>query len=199
MKHILLTSIILISLASCKAQQIITPIFNNPTPAHTPNNYYKDVDGDFDKFIGTWKFQNTDAEFIIELRKELHYLTPSNYYKDLLIGEYLYKKNNIIQINTLENMDNSLISGYQHSVSGKNIIHKANTPVCDACTIQERRVQLLISLPNHNHIMGWLTLRHIIDNGIEKLEATINNASIMGYDMIDFNKMPWGNFTLIKQ
>jgi hypothetical protein len=47
--------------------------------------------------------------------------------------------------------------------------------------------------------MGYLTLRHIMDNGVEKLEARISNASIMGYYQTSYEEMPFGEFVFVKQ
>lgn len=201
MKNILLTSIILMSLISCKAQTIIVPIFSTENIEKNPNYYLKDVNNDFDKFEGTWSYfdLSTNTEFTIELKKELHYLSPSNYYKDLIIGEYYYKKNGAIIMNTMSDIDNPSISTGNHNISGYSILNKNNTPFCDTCDITERRVQLLIRHTIEADVMGYLTLRHIMDNGIEKLEARISNASIMGHSQTSYEEMPFGEFVFVKQ
>jgi hypothetical protein len=202
MKNILITSILLLSLISCKAQTIITPIFNNATPTNNSNNYFKDVANDLNKFEGTWKHidTSTNSEFIIELQKKIMVNdNDGSYIYDTLIGEYFYKKNGNIIMDTLADIYNASITASGHKIDGNNILHKYNTPRCDSCDSSERRVKLLITHQTETDLMGYLTLRHIMDNGIEKLEARISNASIMGYSQTSYEEMPFGEFVFVKQ
>jgi len=201
MKNILYISMMLLSLASCKAQTIV-PIFSTDDIPNNSNYYHKDVANDLNKFEGAWKYEDTstNTEFTIILQKKLMVNdNDGSYVYDMLIGEYFYKKDGAIIMNTLTNINNSSTTGYDHNISGSNILHKFNTPRCDACTAPERRTKLIINHPTETEIAGYLTLRHIVDNGIEKLEAINTNASIMGYTQANYNQMPFGEFVFIKQ
>ena len=200
MKQITLISIVILSIFSCKAQQNIIPIFDNATPTHNPNNYYKDVDNDFDKFEGTWRFQNSSMEFKIVLVKK--YAVNDNYGSyiyDMLIGEYLYSENNNVIVNTLSNISNPQITGFEHNIGGLSILNKAMYPRCPDCDISERRVQLLISDPSDRDKSGWLTLRYFVENGVEKLEANVEDESMMGNPTNPRLAIPDGNYILTKQ
>jgi len=203
MKNILTISILVISLLSCKAQQIVTPIFGNASPPNNPNNYQKDVDNDFNKFVGTWKYQDTTIEFIIKLKKEEQINDNyGSYIYDCLVGEYLYKENGTIIVNTLSDFDDPAISGYGHKITGKSIIGKNHSPHCDDCSIVERRMRINMDNPNHPEGSGQLILRHINDNGIEKMEVILYDASSQyhreGTPRNTLGITP-GTFTFIKQ
>jgi hypothetical protein len=201
MKNTLITSILLLSLISCKAQTIV-PIFSTDDIPESSNYYHKDVANDLNKFEGTWKYidASTNTEFIIELQKKTMVNdNDGSYIYDTLIGEYFYKQNNIIITNTLADINNTSITVNSHKISGYSILHKYDNPHCDTCTTSERRTQLIISHPTEKDVMGYLTLRHIVDNGVEKLEAKITNASISGYTQASFSQMPFGSFVFVKQ
>ena len=136
-------------LSSCKTQQIV-PIFDNPPPIQDPNSYFKDVDNDFDKFEGTWEFQDTLREFTIKLEKEEAVDdNDGSYISDMLVGEYLYKENNVELVNTLSDINDPSITGYKHNIAGKFLINKFMNPECDDCTVSERRVKLTINNPTN--------------------------------------------------
>ncbi|MDH7446342.1 DUF6705 family protein [Aquimarina sp. 2201CG14-23] len=54
--------------------------------------YYKDVNGVFNKFIGTWKHQVTNELFEITFRKVEKYV-GGNYDSDRLVGRFKFVKN----------------------------------------------------------------------------------------------------------
>lgn len=95
MKQIL-NILLLLSILSCKAQTIIVPLGSGQDFEKTPNYYLKDVNNEFGKFAGTWKYQNGNTQIIFKLKKEEHYQAASNYnYVDLLVGEYQYIQNGV--------------------------------------------------------------------------------------------------------
>jgi len=198
-----LTFILIISLLSCKAQQIIIPLAGPEDYQNNPNYYLKDADNDFNKFEGTWKYQNGNTEFIIELQKK-EYINDNNggYIYDLLIGEYKYTLDNIMIVNTLPLMSDSSIIGFGHYISGNTIIGKNSWPICTDCNILERRVSVIISNPANTDAMGRLTLRYVNDNGVEKIEAHIQDNSIGYFEGMSEPPsldMHSGNYVFIKQ
>lgn len=69
MKNIMITVIILIiTLSSCKAQQIVdASTFND---GNNEGKYFKDLNNNFAPFLGTWEWQNGNQLFRITLWKE---------------------------------------------------------------------------------------------------------------------------------
>ena len=189
----------LFALFSCKAQQIIVPLGSDNDALDSPNYYIKDVNSLLDKYVGTWKYTNSNTEVTIVLKKEIHYATSNNtYYEDLLVGEYQYVKDGIIIVNTLADMNNPIIKGYRHKISGGILISKFNYPACTSCGLDEKRVELFINHPIEEFAQGRLVLRHILDVNGERLESHIYDKSTLGDGIVRIN-IPDGEYTFIKQ
>ncbi|KOS06460.1 hypothetical protein AM493_10745 [Flavobacterium akiainvivens] len=83
--------------------------------------WYKDVNNEFGKFVGTWKFENTatNTSFTIKLqKKESFYIPLFNYYQDLLVGEYRYVQNGVEIVNTLSNLNVLHTDEYDYNITG---------------------------------------------------------------------------------
>ncbi len=79
MKQIL-NILFILSILSCKAQSLIKSLDGDgPCPAYDANCYEKDVNDEFEKFTGTWKYQNGATEITFKLKKELHYQISPQY------------------------------------------------------------------------------------------------------------------------
>ncbi len=168
---------ILFSLLSATAfsQSPIIPLTTNQSTT-IPGAYYKDVDGNLDQFVGTWRIINgaTELELIIE-KKTLYYNTLNNIYEDMLIGEYKYIENGILKINTLNLISNPPADLYSHNINGNIILAHDNFPVCDDCLF-EKRVALIFSDPTRssdNGLWGELELRRMDDGNVQKIKATL--------------------------
>jgi len=111
----------------CKAQSII-PIENQVNYNLTESNgkYFKDVNGVYNKFLGTWKYQNTvtNPTEIVEVifYKQEHYFI-SNFYEDRLYARFKYTKNGQVIFNTLTGTDAAL----NRMIFGGFFINPANT------------------------------------------------------------------------
>ena len=199
MKNIL-TTIILFTILSCKAQQIIVPLGGSQDYQYTPNYYVKDVNLLLNKYIGTWKYTNGATEITLTLKKEIHYtISNTKNYQDLLVGEYQYIDNGIEKINTLIDLNNPLITGYEHKISGSRLISTRVYPPCINCALGEKRLDINIKDPTTEFAEGRLILRHLTDvNGIERLETFIYDKSYLGDGIIRI-KIPNGEYTFIKQ
>lgn len=192
--------ILMITAFSCKAQSIIKPIGTRSCPTYDSNCYEKDVDNEFNKFVGEWKYQNVNTSLTIKLKKELHYQIANNRnYMDLLIGEYQYIENGIEKANTLIDFDNTSISGYDHKIAGGIFLHRLPSYCIDNSTPQEVKIELFIEDPNDSFIEGSIFLRYVNNNGIEKLEVCIQNTSTMGENPNPLLPMPNGFYEMIKQ
>lgn len=195
MKQILIL-FLLISCLSCKAQ---SPLFM-ADPDLPVGTYYKDMNNDMDKFVGTWKWEDGNNSWTITLEKVEHILI-GDYYRDILIGEYQYIENGNLVINTIPLLNDYSIQGDQHNIFGSLILHKFHPLPCDDCTLDERRVELFFNTPqgSYNGDAG-LWLRHRIINGVEQLDARLY-GEIMSIDTGDFGDgtVPNGEYTLITQ
>ncbi len=179
MKHII-TIIALISLFSCKAQSVIVPIGSGEDFQKNPNYYVKDVNNEFGKFEGIWKYQNGNTSIIFKLKKEEHYqVSETSNYLDLLVGEYQYIENGVEKVNTLADFDNPSISGYDHRISGGVFVHFLPKSCIDNSHSSEIKIELTIESPGNHQIEGRVILRYVNENGTEKLEVCIYDYSIL--------------------
>jgi len=66
--------------------------------------YIKDIDGQFDKFSGTWVWTSGGEKVTFKLQKVTHqFFAEYGSYKDYMIGDYSYTKNygNEVVVNTI--------------------------------------------------------------------------------------------------
>ena len=67
--------------------------------------YYKDIDGDLNKFVGTWKYQDSNKELIVIFHSNEHYDLGGTFY-DEIYAKFKYTENgNLIYNNLLDNSD----------------------------------------------------------------------------------------------
>ncbi len=193
--------IIILTAFSCKAQ--IVPL-NSSILDNPEGTYFKDIENDLNKFEGTWKWEdgNDSFEMVLEKKEEVHDETD-NIYEDMVVGEYKYIENGVEIINTLPRLTDPSITDWEYYISGVRIMHKNHPPLkCNSCTNEERRVQLYFHDPGTPHISMQIILRHVIDNGEEKLEAMIMGAGsyIESTTHPNTPRIPFGEyFTLTKQ
>jgi len=200
MKKIISVFLITFALLSCKAQSVIKPLDGVPCPSNDSNCYDKDVNNEFDKFVGTWKYTNGTNEIIFKLKKEEHYQTsPNSNYQDLLVGEYQYKSNGITVVNTLDSFDNPFISGFSHNISGGSFKHRLPNHCIDNSDVSEIKIWLFINHPTENDTEGRVILRYLSDNGVEKLQACIYDDSALSNDVDARIDISDGYYEFIKQ
>jgi hypothetical protein len=200
MKNLLIIILTSISFFTCKAQSIIVPLGSGMDLKQHPSYYLKDVNNEFGKYVGEWKFDNGSSVIVLKLKKEeLYQTSPETNYEDLLVGEYKYIENGLEIVNTLSDFDNSNVSGYDHKISGGVYSRRLPNWCTDNSTTQEIKVELFIEHPNNDLVEGRLILRHIIDNGVEKLETCIYQESNLSYDTNARIPIPDGNYVFLKQ
>jgi len=164
MKKIFYILIIFGFYISCKAQTV--PLKNKFDDNLINNAYYKDIDNDLIKFIGTWQYSNGNEKFKISLKKENNNLVNStlrnlNYTEDVLYGEYQYiNTNNIEVINTLANID-AYTDISQHLIYGNLLTDRRGYPQCFECDPNEIRVSLLIEDPERSYMNYQMMVRHL--------------------------------------
>ena len=165
MKQILIITITIITFFSCKAQQPIIPLYNGIDLYETENAYYKDIDGDFTKLVGTWKYSNGNEIFEIIIKKNSFSLYEEDndisFYEDILYGEFKYVDSSGTEIvNTLNDID-SLNNTSEHLIYGGYIKNKYAKPICEDCAENERRVEVSIEDPLRSYFDYEMEIRHI--------------------------------------
>ena len=94
MKNIF-TAIFCVTLISCKAQQILplnTSAYNAPT-----NSYLKDLNNEFDPFVGTWMvyYQGKSIKLVVDKEIKIPFeMWGKNFYRDRLMVRYEIKNQN---------------------------------------------------------------------------------------------------------
>ncbi|MFT4780524.1 MAG: hypothetical protein ACJAZK_002967 [Psychroserpens sp.] len=195
-------SILLITLliSSCKAQIAPLYLMNPDLPEGT---HFKDLDNNLDNFEGTWKWQSNDSIIIIKLIKQENiFFDNTNQYEDFVIGEYKFTVNGTIVQDYISRLNDLSIKDFGHYLSGNYIMHKGQYPKCDECTIEEKRLQLYFQDPLYEYLNSAMVLRHKIDNGIEKIDVVFYSFSgsvLPNVDSPSQNRIPYGNYTFIKQ
>ena len=198
-----------LTLLSCKAQNPIIPLYLGGEYAETQNAYYKDVDNDFNRFVGTWLYTNGDEVFEIVLdKRELDfYNKPIDippHYTDYLYGEFRYVDENGTElVNTLSNMGNTGIAVSEHRIFGNRIIPYKFLPRCEDCSPGERRVRLSLEDPDRDYLSYEIVLRTVPN----ALNPAVNDMQLvlgLGYSIIPDGaetetRIPYGEYLLVKQ
>ncbi len=201
MKKILIIALT-ITTVNGMAQQIV-PLFGDADIyISNSGHYYKDVDNDFDKFVGTWKWIDNSNSWTVVLKKILQIDDGDGYTYDALYGEYQYIENGIEKVNTLANINDSNIHPLSHKISNPLIIANHHLPQCLDCEVNERRISITIEHPNFSQITGELIMRYRNEGGVEKIylnildgqgKFTLNEGDPTNIDI------PLGEYVLIKQ
>ena len=186
-------------IVSCKAQNPVVGLTQKK--GSIPDNiYYKDIDGDLDKYVGTWKYTNGNTSITITFRKILQDYN-GKWYADKLIGDYKYVKNGVVVMDYLSRINDPNVNNAQHYIDGNRIIYPYQVVDCDTCTHMERRIELFYGDPERRYLSQGLVIRHINASGTEKIQANIRLENLrMAPEGTDLEpRIPYGNYTLIKQ
>ena len=114
MKHIL-TLVLILGLYSCGSSQTIIDIAQESFPGDSKNGqyYHKDINGYFDDFVGTWKYEyDTNKEFRITFVKvEMYHDTEDGfdyYYDGLILTYQKYENGNLVYQSPADNFPDGL-------------------------------------------------------------------------------------------
>jgi hypothetical protein len=189
------------SLLSCKAQSIIKSLDGDGScPPYDTNCYEKDVNNEFGKFVGTWKYINGNTELTFKLKKEILYqIYEDRSFQDLLVGEYQYIENGVVKVNTLSDFNDTNIKGYDHNISGGVFTHITPNYCIINSDNQEVKIKVSLSDPNNFDITGNVILRYVNEDGIEKLQICVQDNSVLADDENANIAIPDGYYQLIKQ
>jgi len=193
--------ILIMSLFSCKAQTIIKSLDGEGScPPYDTNCYEKDINNEFEKYVGTWKYINGNTELTFKLKKEIHYqIYEDRSFQDLLVGEYKYIENGIEKVNTLDDFDDTSITGYDHTISGGVFTHITPSYCLINSDNQEIKIEVSLTDPDDFNITGNVILRYVNEGGVEKLQICIQDNSVLADDENANIAIPDGFYELIKQ
>ncbi|RAR48099.1 DUF6705 family protein [Flavobacterium lacus] len=192
------------------AQTPILPLYDSSKTIQ--GAYYKDLQQDFNRFVGEWKYEQGSTELIVRIQiKEEQFVDYGNIsvYEDYLVAEYHYVENGVEKINTLPNLLINHPDPYDYSIKCNIIIKPVSTnpDVCPNCGPNDVMVKGPFSDPEIE-ILGYepmVVFRHKIENGVEKIFLTFR---IFGNLLPDFDgvygphttyNLPEGRYELIKQ
>jgi hypothetical protein len=198
MKYIYYTILLIISIMSCKAQSPIVNI-DASRSSTVDGAYFKDLNNEFNKFIGTWVYTNGTNTLTIELKK-VESVYNGKDYEDKLVGEYKYKGNGIIIINTLDNISNN--NSAKHNIKGNRIIANDQSIICNDCTANERRIELTFYDKNRLYLSSSIILRYLTnESNPEKINVIIRpkGGTIIPTDGSTSLRVPYGTYLMEKQ
>jgi hypothetical protein len=74
-----------------------------------PNVYLKDLDNVRNNFVGTWQYSSGNKEFVLhiykdDMRSQGSWFGQGEFWADELMGNYIYKENGLIIINSTQYM-----------------------------------------------------------------------------------------------
>ena len=213
MKKVIYITLFLILLAKTVNAQ-------NPTilDRHTslvgeiPNAYYKDIEGFYNQFEGTWVY--TDSEKTIRFRfkkkEEFFYQSVVNYYIDVLIGEMQFISNNQELINSLSNIDVNHNSIFRYSLFSRRKVGYNYDPMCLECPTNVQRLPMMYDEPTNDDscLAAYFVMRIEIENGLPKLKVQYNqtvkscNMNKNNFDLPSTTTnftIPYGNYTFTKE
>ena len=193
--------ILIILVISCKAQ---TPIVDLADKDCTRINgaYYKDTNNLLNTFQGTYLYTNGTTSFKIVLVKKVQQYN-SEYYEDLIIGEYQYIENGVEKVNTLSLINTVYNNQRVHNIDGNSFLYN-NSRVwkCPECALGEIGVQCTIRDASSDRFAD-LNIRKTLVGNQEAIKIKISHVSsiiiISGDPIPPPFSLPIGIYTLIKQ
>lgn len=180
---------------SCKAQ---SPVVGLDAPYGTPEGaYYKDLNNELDKFVGTWKFVSGDTIFTIQLiKKQQVYIEPDYY--DTLEGAYSYKVNGQEVVNTFP------VDSNDPTIGGSTIALPNQYTICNNCDPNERRIKMFFVDPQRKYLPSNAVVRYISASGGNSPKISVKiyerDSFILPYDGApEEPRVPYGEYLLVKQ
>ena len=193
--------VLLLLSINCKAQSPIIDIIDDDG-SEVIGAYYKDVNNLLNPFEGTYIYTSGSTTLkIVLVKKVLQY--NSQYYEDLIIGEYQYIENGVEKANTLPNINITYLNQRRHNIDGNFLVDK-NFRVwqCPDCSATEKRLNTLLKDVVSGRFAD-LIMRRTTEGGQEVMKINITNISrvieIEGQPTAPDFALPIGEFTLIKQ
>lgn len=188
-------------LTSCKSKLIVVPINSsfNDAPSRT---YFKDIDNEMDKFVGTWQYDDGNSTLRIVLQKKST-VSYKAFFEDLLVGEYHYISNGITIVNTLPLLNNSSLPIEAHNIFGRRIVPNNAQPICTDCSNSDRRFKLYFFDSERDYLRSVrITLQYITNSCPSQMKVTIaaEDGGILPYENAPIEtRVPYGEYLMTKQ
>ena len=177
------------------------PLYNTPYDALTVTDaYYKDMDNDLDRYIGTWRINiNSNSFFEITFIKSFYNSLKQKMKYDTLIGEAKFVENNTLRYDTTSNVTN-IYSNHAIMAWGINdTVFGMYQFECPLCLSNEKYILGTFKDPLRNLLPGKISMKHFTENGVEKIKIKLlivgSIADDISYD--DF-LLPSGEYILTK-
>lgn len=176
MKSIYIFVATLLLVNSIKAQTPVLALGEHRPSTVAQDAYLKDIDNVLDTYEGTWLYDQNGIYLKIVLEKqEIFY--NNVIYQDLLTGAFQYKENGVEIMNTLSELSNPTITGYQHKIYGNSIFKTCIILPVDDCVEGEARVSIYMKDLVEDQIYYNLVLHKREINGQDAIKFTINRNS----------------------
>ncbi|QQV03221.1 MULTISPECIES: DUF6705 family protein [Chryseobacterium] len=145
-----LAILLLTMIVNCKAQ---SPVYTlGESPVNLPmNSYIKDTNNVLNKFVGTWIYNQNGKIFTININKQ-EMIDFTEYYKDMLFGNFKYQVNNLIIVDTFGK------TGFKSGITGATLWEG-----------NPNKVSLFFSDPERPKMSCKAVLTYFNVNGVEKL------------------------------
>ena len=176
----------IVSLNFINAQTIVD--LDSRDGERTLNTYYKDTQNKLNQFEGTWVYDDGVSYIKFVLIKKYQF-PVENYFEDLIVGEFQYKKNGQEIINTLNNLNYN--DSYNYKIRGNHFWY--NISPFRNYTSDNFRLETRITENGH---LSDLDMRTLTNNGQQIMQIFKSRASIY-YEYLPI--IPEGFYYLTKQ
>ncbi len=139
--------------------------FNRPSSILYADNgyYFKDTQGYFNQYIGTWQYNSTGLTIQLRFVKKTFVKSAINntYKTDALIGGIRIVKNGQEVVNTLSSVNETKNSNTDYFIYGGPRIQ--NTANCTLCTVPNQRINMHYDEPynDNNHLAAMFFLMYV--------------------------------------
>ena len=179
---ILLSFIIIGSNTYAQTPSQTQDLFNRDIDYGTNGVYYKDTQGYFNQYIGTWLYTDGTTSLKVTFQKKyfIKQNTKGTYFIDALVGEYEYIVNGVTIFNTLSNLNVNYNTPYDYHLFDD--IRIPNYDSCYQCTVPRQRLRMRYDEPTNDNmpLSGTFVMHTITQNGQVKLYVNFANDYAMG-------------------
>lgn len=182
--------IVLVVVSSCKAQNPVVAIDANYSSASN-GTYFKDLNNEMEKFVGTWLYNINGISFTLTLQKK-ESVFNGKHYEDILIGEYKYVSNGTEVVNTLPNINNP--NPVKHKVFGNYVLP------CNGCN--NRKFNLMFEDSQRSYLNASITLNYLINSNPEQIKVILiaEDSSLLPTENSPTTiRVPYGTYIMTKQ
>lgn len=177
------------------------------------NAYYKDIEGFYNQFVGTWVYADATQTIRFKFKKRERIYTEDfskPCYVDYLVGEAQYIKSGLIVLNSLNNLDSNHQDIDKYSIFSFGKIGYHWYPRCEECPLDVERLFMSYDEATNDDfgLERNLIMRRVIESGVQKLKIQfifVSSRADMNKDNPDTPSttqdftIPFGNYTLTKE